>query len=117
MLAKRIPEGGMWPRGYGYAYREWDRNEAVCYPLGLNWLVGWVRMAWIALAHGPRNEPSATDMQLLQANLVGQSTGIAIGEERGRIKGFTEGREFGRQLGWNAAFAQLEKDIAAGSHR
>jgi hypothetical protein len=37
------------PRGYGVAYRAWDRDGAVCYPIPLNWLVRWARGAMIWL--------------------------------------------------------------------
>jgi len=29
------------PKGYGVAYRRWDRNEAICLPLGINKIVSW----------------------------------------------------------------------------
>jgi len=33
----------MLPRGWGVAYYRWDRDEAVCYPVPFNKLIGWGR--------------------------------------------------------------------------
>ena len=48
----KVPEGQGIPRGYGIAYQ--NGPEAVCLPIGLNLVVGFVRRLWIALAVGFR---------------------------------------------------------------
>lgn len=45
-LMKPLEEGDLLPKGYGIAYRRWDRMIAVCYPFPLNWLVGLAVRAW-----------------------------------------------------------------------
>lgn len=80
-LAKRINEGCEYPRWYGFAYRDWMRNQAVCYPLGLNWLAGLLHEGHIRLAHGIFHRADKFSVALLVANVEGQSRGIEI--ERG----------------------------------
>lgn len=82
MIAKRICEGEEYPRGYGFAYRDWMRNQAICYPVGLNWLAGALHEAWNRLRHGPFHNADRFDHQLIMANIAGQARGIEIGEER-----------------------------------
>ena len=42
-LAVEVPEGGYIPNWYGIAYRDFDRDTKVAYPLFLHLLVRWVR--------------------------------------------------------------------------
>lgn len=53
-LAKEIPEGGFYPRGYGVAWDRYDRLSVVCYPVPLNIVARFVRSAYFALRSGPR---------------------------------------------------------------
>ena len=41
-----IREAELIPRGYGVAWKEWDRNLIVCLPLGVNLVARWLRSAW-----------------------------------------------------------------------
>ena len=44
----------MFPQGYGIAYRAFDRNGAICYPMPLNWVVRWWRafIDWFRFPEG-----------------------------------------------------------------
>lgn len=50
-LSRFVPEGETFPRGYGMAWRSWERMGCVCYPIPLNWLAGWAYAAQIWLSH------------------------------------------------------------------
>lgn len=56
---KIIEEGGEWPRGYGYAWREPWAHRAVCAPLPFNWLLGLARSCWFGFKCGPMKMESA----------------------------------------------------------
>ena len=43
MVSRDIPEGELIPRWWGIAYRDFDRNAKVAYPIPLNFLVRWER--------------------------------------------------------------------------
>ena len=49
MIIKRIPEGGLIPRGYGIAWWEDIHMRAVLLPMPLNVVVGWARQGLIWL--------------------------------------------------------------------
>lgn len=109
-IAKRVNEGCEYPTGYGFAYRDWMRNQAVCYPLGLNWLVGLLHKAHMVLAHGIFRDPDAISLQLIHANIAGQSRGIEIEREytasrlaRAKADGFRDG--------WRQAFERMEQQL------
>lgn len=53
IIAREIAELGRIPRGYGIAYWHYDRAEAVAYPMPLNVLVCWLRLAFIWLRFPP----------------------------------------------------------------
>lgn len=50
-LKKIKLEGEKHPRGYGIAYRNWEDNTMVCYPLGLNWIINWSRAIWFIIRY------------------------------------------------------------------
>lgn len=53
LVRRDICSGDMVPFGWGRAYYRDYESVTVCYPIPLNWLVGWVRsVAWY-LARGP----------------------------------------------------------------
>ena len=54
MLKKVVREMGLVPRGYGVAYYNPFRKGAVCYPIPLNWFVGWWRKVCDYLLRGPK---------------------------------------------------------------
>ena len=49
LTGRDLAEGAMMPRGYGVAYWRWDLDQAVCYPVPFNKLIGWCRRAYAAL--------------------------------------------------------------------
>ena len=57
---KEIPEGGRWPRWYGFAYRNPEKLNAVCAPLPLNFIVGalWKLRIWMKLGFGRKDSLS-----------------------------------------------------------
>ena len=46
-----VPEAGIVPWTHGLAYWKLDRAEAVCYPLGVNLIVGGCRWAYFRAKH------------------------------------------------------------------
>lgn len=50
-LRADVTPGEQMPTGYAPAYRDWMRDVAVCYPIGLHLLVRWTRSAyyWLVL--------------------------------------------------------------------
>lgn len=40
------------PPGYGIAWRRYETDTAVCYPIPLNILLGWLRAAWFWMRTG-----------------------------------------------------------------
>jgi hypothetical protein len=48
-IARFVEEGGYFPRGYGLAYRDCNRQGAICYPVPLNLLVRYWRDFWFWL--------------------------------------------------------------------
>jgi len=49
-MKKIIDEGMRIPKGYGIAWRDFARDQAICYPIGLNQIVRWARKVyfWIS---------------------------------------------------------------------
>lgn len=126
-LHQFVPEGGQFPRGYGIAWRSFDRNGAVCYPIPLNWIMAWLRGTWIwlqipnAQRYGSwhysayalgidvgRQMPNNAAYQSgykAAINAVTQNLNSEV--ERGREEGFERGIIAGRVQ----AFEQMEKAI------
>lgn len=57
-ISKEVREGELLPAWYGVAWRRWDANTAICYPVPLNVLCAWCRGVLIWLKHGGRIVPS-----------------------------------------------------------
>lgn len=56
-IRREIAEGRRIPRGYGIAWHDLEYERAVCYPLVLNRLIGWLhRLRW-EWARPPRGVP------------------------------------------------------------
>lgn len=51
-LARRVRPGEMAPRFYGLAYIDWMKDDYVCYPVPLNFLVSIGRRIWARAKHG-----------------------------------------------------------------
>lgn len=69
------------PWGYGLAYWRWDCAKAVCYPLGINWIVWIFREIWLRLKSTPRGiEAKSYNVGLEE----GFNTGFSSGYRQGR---------------------------------
>lgn len=80
-LAREISELGVIPRGYAVAYwRPWSQC-AVCYPIGLHWLVSVARSLYTFIQHARCRE--------------GWETLWRVRFERGRETGYRAGYEAG----------------------
>jgi hypothetical protein len=55
--AIEVVEGEMLPRGYGLAWRRWDRHATVCLPLGLNIIAGVLRAIYQRIQRGINPTP------------------------------------------------------------
>lgn len=56
-LRKAIDEGELMPNGYGVAYVDYCRRQAVCYPIGLNAVIGVCRAIYFWLCFDYRKSP------------------------------------------------------------
>lgn len=68
----RIRDGQVIPKWYGLAWVEWESNEAVCMPLGLNLLAALTRSALATIRHAGtavRRNPRDAYAQGLRARL------------------------------------------------
>lgn len=74
MLAKRVGQGELYPRGYGFAYHRYDLHYGICYPLGLNVLVRLVRKFWIWIMSGS----AIGHDRILEAYLKGRQDGFEV---------------------------------------
>ncbi len=90
----------MRPKLYGYAYRDFARSQAICYPIPFNWIVRWALSLYYLLG---QYRPSWWEEKLRKVYQDGfdRATDIAI-EEQSRLirdlekeydKGFEAGRE------------------------
>jgi hypothetical protein len=77
MIVKYQKPGEMLPRGYGVAYRRFDRDERVCYPIPLNILVWLAREVYFILAFPVRF--SIVERRLTKMMERAYSQGIADG--------------------------------------
>ena len=77
---KRIADEGMEiPRGWGVAYRDVCRRQAICFPMPAHLIVGWARAIyyWIVF-------PPWTDVRRDRAFEQGYRDGYAEGSRKGR---------------------------------
>lgn len=91
----KLLKGQSLPPGYGIAYYDYTRDEAVALPLGLHWLAGfWALWLWPRLA-GPLFQ-AARDAEV-------HLTGYRLGYEAGYQQGY--------EVGQAEAFAEIENQI------
>jgi hypothetical protein len=89
-LARYVREAEMIPRGYAVSYLlPWTRT-AVCYPMGLHWLVSAARAAWVATGRARFTE-SWEDIARVERN-----------------RGFQEGYNAGLDQGARLCRARIE---------
>lgn len=89
---KMIADGYRIPRGYGRAYRCWNRDAIVVYLIPFNWIVGFFRQMHFLLRRGLL--PSRLEREMIRRF------------NQGRVQAFKEGFEAGRNA--------LVKDIVEG---
>lgn len=70
-----VEEGGMIPRGYGFAWYRPETDHAVCFPIPLNLLLGFLRHWYFRLAQGKI------------WHTRGYSSGLSAGLRQGRVEG------------------------------
>lgn len=76
LTGRDVAEGHRIPFWLGVSYWRWDRDEAVCHPIPLNWLVRWARQIYFVLKI-PR--PTQREQMLNQARQQGFEDGLAAG--------------------------------------
>lgn len=62
-------EGGVIPKYYGLAYRSYIKDEIICYPMPLHFIVGWLHKlyhAYVRYFKIPKCKPSAIDWMLIE---------------------------------------------------
>lgn len=90
-LKKIVPEGAVYPRGYGFAYYDWKMDTKIAYPVPFNVFARAVRrvyfwyLEWFVTM---RRGHSPLDRMLLQARQSGRSESY----KKGKADGFEEGR-------------------------
>lgn len=57
-LRKEISGNTMFPAWYGYAWRRWDCDLIVCYPMPLNVIFAWARAIATCVRYGARAVPA-----------------------------------------------------------
>lgn len=82
-LVRRVSEGGLIPKGYGVAWFEINRCTAICLPLGLHWVAGWVRRAWHWFRVGV--QPSILDRVAREAHRAGMRAGKDLSREMQQV--------------------------------
>ncbi len=107
-LRRIIDQGEIVPQGYGVAWRDWNRDAAICYPVPLNVLLGWLRFAYIWIRF--RAVPHSLDRCIRGI--------IATAERDAYSRGYDRGlrQQDGYRAGWSAAFAKIEADLVAPRH-
>lgn len=81
-IGKVIYEGRTLPRGYGVAYREYDRLVAVAYPIPLNVIISYVRKLWLKLK---TSESLLKDVKT-EAYRMGHYEGYELGKKTAEDK-------------------------------
>lgn len=76
-----LSQGFELPWGYGLAYQRWDCNKAVCYPLGINWLVWICREVYFRIKFTPRGIEHSS---YTKGREMGYSYGFGHGYKQGR---------------------------------
>lgn len=78
-LVKYVGEGERFPRGYGLAWRCWDRREAGTLPVPLNLVARFLRKVWISV-RCPDLSPWEEQEGTLWAKAF--QDGLAVGQRR-----------------------------------
>lgn len=85
------------PSGYGIAFLLDTHRAAVCYPMPLNWLVGWARNTRVLLVRGPADPvTSAFSRGLDKGREIERGVTKALVDEaygRGQVEGLSQAIE------------------------
>lgn len=107
-IAKETGEWEVLPKGYGIAYRRWDRMTLVSYPFPLNWVVGLAVRAWRSRY---RNVPLSKRVSALEK--IEYDRGFRAGHRAGsRDALYDVGYKRGVEDGRRAIANQLTEEIA-----
>lgn len=77
-IRKTISEGQIIPRFYGKAFFNYMTYEAICYPIPMNFIVGWARTLLCILKMGTRK--NFFDRKLIEARSAGHVDGVELGK-------------------------------------
>lgn len=50
-MKRYVGRGEMFPRGYGFAYCDYQSAQYVAYPFPINWIVRYARLMWAWIRH------------------------------------------------------------------
>lgn len=51
LIKREVREGEIFPMGYGFCYRLYDRNVSIFYPFPFNHVIALVRRVWLSIRH------------------------------------------------------------------
>lgn len=112
---KHVGEAEAYPRGYGFAYYDWEMDTKIAYPVPFNVIARGARRVWVWYLEwfvGMRRGHSPLDRMLLQARQSGRHESY----KRGKQDGFADGFENGYDKGWqeyrDGVLAQLNIRVA-----
>lgn len=90
-------QGQKLPKGWGIAWWEFDIQEAIIFPMPLNFVTGWVRNLYYTLLKGPNEKYRHKVLeQLSKEYLVGYRNGFLDGEKEAlkRLDSKNDGRGY-----------------------
>jgi hypothetical protein len=90
VIRREIQQGECIPAGYGIAWRRWDCDRTVCYPIPLNLLASFLHDLWLDLTI-----PKALRYELWKQDGPAFARGQEAGYQRAKAV-FTRGRETAR---------------------
>lgn len=79
---KKISEGGLIPKGYGFAYIEYERDMYILYPIPLNLIIRFLREIYYRVLIGICETKSEKIISCIQQKA--HSEGYAVGYEDGQ---------------------------------
>lgn len=101
-----VKEGELVPTWYGIAYMDHPMRLAVCYPLGLHWIVGVFREL-----HYRFKKSFYGQIDISRARGSAYKEGFDRGFEAGHKIGLGDGITIGHRDGWDMAFGYMNEQI------
>ena len=87
-------EGEMIPHWWAVAYRDFDRDVAICYPIPLHLIIRWLRDIRHWFMHiGRPGYAERREHELFMAGYRAKADSIDTAFDAGRAEGFQEGRK------------------------